>query len=575
MRKFLLGILCGLVLAALSLVVLGFALVRMGGPRAPTIADNSMLMLRLEGPISEAAQPEFPFAIPGQTTPVTTQELWTSIRAAAKDPRIKSIALMPAGVGAGWGKLDEIRSALKEFRKSGKPVVAWLRTPGMREYYLALAADKIYLAEEDLLYVKGLRADLTFLKGTLDKIGVQMEVEHVGKYKDAADQFSRSSATPETREVMNSLLDGIYGSFVTAVAEARGLKPEEVKALIDDGPYLAPRAAKAKLIDGLLYEDQFLTEVSKLAGAGELRRQALRGYITEAGSSDSGARVAWITAEGPIARGRSDAFMSDQAILSEDFVRQLRRAREDSTIKGAIVRIDSPGGDAIASDDILREMRMLRERKPTVISMSDVAASGGYFIAMTKDPVVAYPNTITGSIGVVFAKPNLKGVYDKIGLTQETISRGKNATIDSLYGPMSDTARAKLREGIQATYAGFLKRVAEGRNTTPEAIEPYAQGRAWLGSQGHERKLIDELGGIDKAIELLREKAKLSKDEPVRLIPYPPRESLFSRYLGRSPEATASALAGNWLRSKGVPTDPLMLLEGGVMRIMPFSIDIR
>lgn len=575
MRKFLLGILCGLVLAVLSLVVLGFALVRMGGPRAPAIADNSMLMLRLEGPIGEAAQPEFPFPFPGQTTPVTAQELWSAIGAAAKDPRIKAIALMPAGVGAGWGKLDEIRGGLKEFRKSGKPVVAWLRTPGMREYYLALAADKVYLAEEDLLYVKGLRADLTFLKGTLDKVGVQMEVEHVGKYKDAADQFSRTTATPETREVMNSILDGIYGSFVSAVAESRGLKPDEVKALIDDGPFLAPRAAKAKLIDGLLYEDQFFAEVSKLAGKGELRRQALRAYITDAASSDSGTRVAWITAEGPIARGRSDAFMSDQAILSEDFIRQLRRAREDSTIKGAIVRIDSPGGDAIASDDILREMRMLRERKPTVISMSDVAASGGYFIAMTKDPVVAYPNTITGSIGVVFAKPNLKGMYDKLGLTQETVSRGKNATIDSVYGPMTPTARAKLREGIEATYAGFVKRVAEGRNTTPAAIERYAQGRAWLGSQGHERKLIDELGGIDKAIELLREKAKLAKDEPVRLIPYPPRESLFSRYLGRSPEATASALAGNWLRSRGVPTEPLVMLEGGVMRIMPFSIEVR
>lgn len=575
MRKFLLGILCGLVLAVMSVVILGFALVRMGGPRAPAIAENSALVLRLEGPISEAAQPEFPFPIPGQVTPVTTQELWTSIRAAAKDSRIRAIVLMPAGVGAGWGKLEEIRSALQEFRKSGKPVVAWLRTPGMREYYLALAADKIYLAEEDLLYVKGLRADLTFLKGTLDKIGVQMEVEHIGKYKDAGDQLSRTSATPETREVTNSILDGIYGTFVAAVAESRKLTPEEVKALIDQGPFLAPKAVAAKLADGLLYEDEVLGEVSKLAGGGVLKRLALRPYIVEATESATGARIAWITAEGPIARGRSDGFMSDQAILSEDFIRQLRRAREDATIKGAIVRIDSPGGDAIASDDILREMRLLRERKPTVISMSDVAASGGYFIAMTGDPVVAYPNTITGSIGVVFAKPNLKGLYDKVGLTQETISRGKNANIDSVYGPMTEAARAKLREGIQATYAGFVKRVAEGRNMTPEQVEPYAQGRAWLGSQGHERKLVDELGGIDKAIELLREKAKLAKDEPVRLIPYPPRESLFSRYFGRTPEATASALAGNWLRSKGVPVEPLAMLEGGVMRIMPFSIDIR
>lgn len=573
MRKFLLGILCGLVLAVLSVVVLSFALIRMGGPRTAAIDPNSVLVLRLEGSIGEAAQPEFPFPFPGQTTQVTTHDLWTSIRAAAKDPRIKAIALMPRGIGAGWGKLEEIRLALAEFRKSGKPVMAWLRTPGMREYYLALAADKIYLAEEDLLYVKGLRADLTYMKGTLDKLGVQMEVEHIGKYKDAADSYSRTTPTPETREVVNAILDGIYGAFVSATAESRKITPDQVRGLIDNGPFLAAKAKDAGLIDGLLYEDQFFGELRKAAESENLRRVSLRAYSSDALSSQKGARIAFITAEGPILRGSSNSWSNDQMILSEDFIRQLRRAREDSSLRGAIVRIDSPGGDAIASDDILREMKLLRQSKPVVISMSDVAASGGYYIAMTQDPIVAYPNTITGSIGVVFAKPNIKGLYDKIGLNQESISRGKNASIDSVYGPMTEPARAKLREGIRSTYDAFVKRVAEGRNSSPEKIEPYAQGRAWLGSHGHERKLVDEMGGLDKAISLLKAKAKIDGD--IRLVPYPPRESFFSRYIAQLPETNATSLVMGWLKQRGIPTESLLVLRGGMLRLMPYSLEIR
>ncbi len=575
MRKFLLGILCGLVLAVLSVVVLGFAMVRLGGPRLPSIEDKSLLVLRLEGPVGEAAQPEFPFPFPGADSTVTVHELWTSIRAAAKDPRIKAIALMPRGVGAGWAKLDEIRMALEEFRKSGKPVVAWLRTPGMREYYLALAADQIYLAEEDLVYVKGLRADLTFVKNTLDKLGIEMEVEHAGKYKDAADQLSRTTPTPETREVVGSILDGVYGTFLEAVAKSRKKTVAEVRALVDEGPFLAPKALSAGLIDGLLYEDEYFEQVNKSANSGELKKLAMRTYIADALSSQKGTKVALITGEGAILRGSSDSLLGDQMILSEDFAKLLRRVREDSSLDGAIVRIDSPGGDAIASDDILREMKLLSQKKPVVISMSDVAASGGYFIAMTRDPVVAYPNTITGSIGVVFTKPNVKGLYDKMGFTQESISRGQNAGIDNIYGPMSPTARAKLREGIAATYSGFLKRVADGRQTTVEAIEPYAQGRAWLGSQGHERKLVDELGGFDKALELLREKAKMTKDEEIRLIPYPPRESLFAKFFGSPPQASAVRAARTWLKDRGIPVESTVMLRGGMMRIMPFSIDLN
>lgn len=576
MRKFLLGILCGLLLAGLSVFILMFAAIRWGGERKAVVPSDAVLMLRLEGPIAEAAPADIPLPFFEQASPPTVHELWTSIRAAATDKRIRGIALMPRGVGAGWAKTDELRAAILEFRKSGKPVIAWLRTPNARDYYLATAADKIYMAEEDFLNLKGLAAEMTFFKGTLDKVGVQIEVEHAGKYKDAGDMFSRTSASPESREVLNSMLDRIYASLIQAIADGRKLKPERVRALIDEGPFLRPKAQQAGLIDGAKYEDEFLEELKRRAGVSELKKLSYRAYIGEVvGSEPRGVEVALIAGSGAIGRGRAGGFGQDDAILSEDFVKLLHDAGEDSSVRAAIVRIDSPGGDALASDDILREMKLLSRKKPIVISMSDVAASGGYYIAATGDPIVAYPNTITGSIGVIYGKPNLKGLYDKIGMTKEIVTRGRNAAIDSDYGPMTDAARAKLREGIDATYQGFVGRVAEARRVRPEQIEPVAQGRAWLGSQGKEQNLVDELGGLDKAIEVLRGKAKFAKDEKIRLVPYPPRRSLWAKLLNRNTDSVVDREVKAWLARHGVRGAEPTLLRGGMMRLMPYTIDFR
>ncbi len=573
MKKFLLGILCGLVLAFVLAIVLSFSMVRLGADRTVSIADNSTLMLNLEGGIAEVSQPEmnFPFWI--QPAPPTVHEIWTAIRAASKDSRVKAIALQPRNVGAGWGKLQEIHGAIREFRKSGKPVIAWLRNPGAREYYLATAADKIYIVEEDYLDLKGLRAEMTYFKGTLDKLGVQVEVEHIGKYKDAGDSYSRTSPTPESKEVIGSILDGIYKQIIDTVAEGRKKTPEEVRTLIDDGPFLADHALKAGLIDGLKYEDQFLDELKQ--GQPEVKKLALRTYIREAISQQKGDKIALISGAGAILRGSGRSIGSDESIFSDDFIKLLRDAGKDKSLKGAIVRVDSPGGDAIASDDILREMRLLSKKMPLVISMSDVAASGGYFIACTGDPIVAYPNTITGSIGVIYGKPNLKGLYDKIGINKEIVTRGKNAAIDTDYGPMSPAARAKLREGIQATYDGFVARVAEARKKKPEEIEPYAQGRAWLGSQGHENQLVDHLGGLDTALDLLREELNLEKGSNIQLIPYPPRRSIWAQLMNATPESMLDAEARLWLQKYGISSIHPAILKGGMMRIMPYSLDIR
>lgn len=573
MRKFLLGILCGLILGVLALVVLSAALVRFGsGEEKSSIPSSSTLVLRLEGEMVETAPPEMPLPFLESATPSTVVDFWAALNAAATDNRIKAVALMPRGVGAGWAKLDEMRSAIATFRKSGKPVIAWLRTPGTREYYLALAADKIYLAEEDRIDLKGLRAELTYYKGTLDKLGVQMEVEHIGKYKDAGDPYSRTTSTPETREVINSVLDRVYATLVDAIAQGRKKTPEQVKKLLDDGPFLATQAVAAGLVDGLKYEDEYFEEIER---SGASARVNLRTYARDAVESQRGTRVAFVTGAGPIGRGSARGFGDDQAILSEDFIKVLRQVRDDDRIRAAIVRVDSPGGDAIASDDILREMKLLSRKKPIVISMSDVAASGGYFIAATGDPIIAYPNTFTGSIGVVYSKPNLKGLYEKIGFSHDVITRGRNADLDSDLQPMSDAARAKLREGIRATYDGFVRRVADARKRKPEEIEPLAQGRAWLGSQAIENKLIDSVGGIDKAIEVLKAKAKLDRDARVRLIQYPQRVSVWAKLFGRETDKTVEGEVRAWLARNGIRVPAWVGLRPGMQRAMLYSIEIR
>jgi protease-4 len=411
-------------------------------------------------------------------------------------------------------------------------------------------------------------------------------VETAGKYKDAADSFSQDSMSPETREVMNSILDELYGNLVDAIAEGRRMKPEQVKALIDHGPFLATDAKSKGLLDDLLYEDEFYDKVKKDLKLEELRKIGHREYQKSLGGPRSGPKVAFLVGEGPILRGNSsDGWTDIEEIRSEAFIRLLRDIGKDEEVRGVVLRVNSPGGDAIASDEILREVRNLSKKKPLIVSMSDLAASGGYYIAMTGDPVLAYATTFTGSIGVVFAKPDIGGLYDKLGINVETLIRGRNADIDALHKPMSAAARAKLREGIDQTYRTFLERVAAGRHKNTAEIEPLAQGRVWLGAQAKRNGLIDEVGGLDRAMELLREKAKIAKNERLRIVPYPRRKSILEQLLGASAE-DFERMAARW-RFRGVfesvgldeaasgLAHPELLMGGGILRLMPYTLLVR
>ncbi|MCU1335109.1 MAG: signal peptide peptidase SppA, type [Bryobacterales bacterium] len=576
MKKFILGFVIGIVFAGLVLVILGFAAVRMagsiGGDRPVSVSDNAALILNLEGAVPE--QPPVDVAVPflRQPQPLTVLDTWKLLHRAAGDTRVKALVLEPRGLDAGWAKLEELRSEILDFKKSGKPVYAFLRNAGTREYYLATAADKIYMAPEDELDVKGLRAELLYLKGTLDKLGVSMEFEHVGKYKDAPDTFTRTSPSPETLEVTNQILDQYYGNLIQVMADGRKLPPGAVRGVIDQGPFIGKSALDGGLVDGLIFEDEMLAQLSSQVKT-DLKKIGARSYSRTAAADPTGrARIAYVTGEGEITRGSPNEDVSDSGITAFGMIKQLRQVADDSSIKGVIVRVDSPGGDGIASDDILHEMKLLSKKKPLLISMSDLAASGGYFIAMTGDPVLAYSNTLTGSIGVFFGKVDLRGLYDKIGVKKELLTRGRYAAIDSEYKALTPDEREKVQREIQVFYRGFVERVAEARKRPYDQVEPLAQGRVWLGVQAKTNGLVDEIGGLDRAVEMIKQRTNIPASEQVSLVSYPPRRTLLELLLNRSNDNSELETA---IQSAAGRLPWRSLAHGGVQRLMPYSLVVK
>jgi protease-4 len=569
MAKFLIGVITGVALVFLCVILLFFAALRLR-EKPPQIADNSVLVLRLEGGIPEKPPIELPDFL-GRGPAITIGNVWMALRKAAADPHIKAVVLEPEGLTVGWAKSEELRGDLDQFRKSGKPVYAYLRTPAMHDYYVAMGADRIFIGPADQMYIKGLRAELMYFKNTLDKLGVSVEIEHAGKYKDFGDMFTRPDISPETREVMDAVVDGIYGNIVNHIAAARKKSPDEIRAAIDQGPYTAAQGLQAGLVDELRFEDQMYGELKTALKSGDPKKVPIESYVKVPASSvglGGSSRIALVVAQGDIVRGSSDDDGTEDNLTSYGFDRMLRQVAADSGVKGVIVRIDSPGGEVTASDEMWREMNLLSQKKPLVISMSDVAASGGYYMAMTGAPIVAYPATETGSIGVVFGKPNLHGLYDKLGITKNFVQRGRHADIDSDYSSLTPDERDLLRKGIDENYRDFVSKVAAARHRTFEQIEPVAQGRVWLGSDAQSRGLVDQLGGLDTAVQLVKEKAHIPANQNVSIDVYPQSRTLFDFLTKKSqPDALDAQLKQVF---GSVPYRAWM--HGGYLRLMPYWI---
>jgi protease-4 len=446
---------------------------------------------------------------------------------------------------------------------------------------MATACSKIYLAPVDLLDLKGVALGTMYFKNTLDKLGVQVDVEHAGKYKDYGDMFTRATMSNETREVLTSMVDDIYGDLVATIAKARGKDAATMRNIIDNGPFLGSQALIAGLVDELRFEDQVFGELRAQLHQSELKKISERDYL-DVPDSDAGLRgtdkIAWVVGDGSITRGSADS-TDTSGIQSESFDKMLSRVANDSSVKGVIVRIDSPGGEVSASDDIWRAMNELGKKKPVVISMSDDAASGGYYMAMSGAPIVAYPATITGSIGVVFGKPNLHGLYDKLGITKDYVARGRFALLDSDYESLSDAGKEKLKQGIDDEYDDFVKKVAASRKKPVEVIQQLAQGRVWMGDQARANGLVDELGGIDRAVELIKAKSGIPASSQVSFVLYPAKRSLWDMAFKSNPDSEAEAM----LRAAGL--EPLraawrdaslrVWMRGGMIRMMPFTIEFH
>src|SRR5579862_110083 len=538
MKNFLIGLIVGVLLCGLTVLVFVFAAVRFAGSfasRPASVADGSTLVLTLEGAVPERLPAEIPIPIFQNQTTLSVEQVWDTFRKAAADPRINGILFEPRGLDIGWAKMQEIHDEIQQFKKSGKPIVTFLHNPSAREYYLALATDKIFMSSEDSLDLKGLRVESMYFKDTLDKVGVKADVIHAGKYKDAGDILTQTSMSPETREVLNAVLDQYYGNLIATVAEGRKKQPDAVRALIDDGPFLARDALSGGLIDSLGYEDQAIAEMQNRLKQSELKKISVKAYVKGvAPGSGGGHRIALIVGQGMITAGSGNETADDESFTGTGFIKLLKQVENDSSIQGVIMRIDSPGGDAVASDDILHEAKNLSKKKPLVISMGDVAASGGYYVAVTGDPIIAYPNTLTGSIGVIFARFSLHGLYDKLGVDNQILTRGRYADIDSAYTPLTDAERQKLSGQIDSFYRAFVSRVAEGRKKPFDQIESLAQGRVWVGAQAKENGLVDQLGGLDRAIEVLKQRAHMSASDRVTLVPYPGRRSVIEMLFSRA-----------------------------------------
>jgi protease-4 len=582
------SIVVGLVLVALIGLALLVAAVRKS---EPSIADNSVLNLRVSGSLPDYVPYDPLRKIFGGSDQSLTN-LILQFKKAKVDNRIKVVLLDINMSGAGWGKSEEIRDAIADFRSSGKPVYAYMEFGMNKEYYIASACDKIYLAPPGELFITGLAADIMFFRGSLDKLGIYPDIFQIGKYKSVGDTFTRKDMSDAHREFMNSLLDDLFNRYVEAIATGRGKTGDQVRAIIDDAPYGAAKAKEVGLIDGSEYRDDLEKQIKTSLGYKEtdplriVKSSQYSDIAPESLGLNEGEKIAVIYATGDIGSGQSEnSPTGNQSIGSDTLSKAINDAREDKTIKAIVIRVDSPGGSGLASDVIWHAVDAAKQKKPVVISMGDVAASGGYYISASASKIIAQPSTITGSIGVVAGKPVMRGFYDWLGISNEYILRGKNAGIFRETEKFNDDERAKFEDWIKTTYYNdFIPKVAKGRNKDAAYVDSVGQGRVWTGFQGKERGLVDEFGGLDRAVEVAKDLAKIPKDKGVQRVVLPYPRTFLQELLSqgdeshvkmKQQEAVMGALPDDARRAVRYMALLDRMKSGESMLLMPFDLQIK
>jgi protease-4 len=594
MRKF------WIVFIVLAVIVgggFGFMWYVMQGLEEHVSVDGGVLVWKVEGGLPEERDDSFWGQVRGSTESTFSETLFGLLRA-AKDERITGLVLDIRAAEMDWAKIEELRGAIGAFREQGKPVVAYLEAGFTRDYALATAADRIVLAPEANLMVLGLSAEMAFLKDTLAKLGMEADFVHVGAYKSAPERMTRSSASDANREMVESIVGDQFDALLDMLADGRGADRDEVERWVDQGLFDGQGAVAAGLADTLMYYDDMLDDEFPDDDV-----TFLEDYLLESPRQTQAAgKVAMVFVTGVIMPGES-RFDNLQGKIagSESIIEDLQAAADDESVDAVILRVDSPGGSALASDLIWHEIVELRKEKPVIVSMSGMAASGGYYVACLGDSIFADKGTLTGSIGVFAGKMNRQEMYRKIGVNREFVTRGENALLFSDEGVFTDTQRTLFQAQMDGFYERFLGKVADGRKLTRDQVHEVAQGRVWTGRQGVERGLVDGVGGLERSLDAAKRRLGVDTESRVTVLTYVEPMSWMEKMLlrslreggmtrlaarmgvdagtvGRGPVAGAvDLLAGGLartLRDDGTLAAAAML-DGRALALMPVSIRIR
>ena len=526
------------VFGGMFLLFVGLALVAALGESQPkaTIEKGSFLVLELNTNIADAPSPfdgsgKLASLLGSDGNRLQLRQVLDALAAAGKDDRIQGLlltgSLQPKDYGSGYAALREVRQAVQRFRTTGKPVVAYAENMDTRDYYLMSAASEMVLHPFGMVWMPGLATEPMFLAGTLEKLGVGVQVTRSGKYKSYAETYVRRDFSPESREATQKLLDDVWAEIRSEAAESRKLTPEKLQALLESPEaQMGEVAVKSGLVDRIGYWDELLADLKKRTHSTDdntFKQIGLRAYLTAAGQPHQSGdkRIAVVYADGVIVDGEGG---EEGQVGGDRFAHELRRLRQDDDVKAVVLRVNSPGGSANASEVMQRELRLLQEEKPVVVSMGTVAASGGYWISAYADRIYAQPSTITGSIGVIGMLFNVKELSQKIGVSFDVVKTGKFADTETISRPKNEEEMRAIQSVVDWLYGSFLDRVAEGRKLDRAVVAELAQGRVWSGTDAKRLGLIDEFGGLQAAIDYAADKAKLGTN--YRLQEFPGKREL-------------------------------------------------
>lgn len=582
--KSVLATIVGIILSFFVIVIITFGI--MGAwmsslsDKTVEISDNTVLHISLNYPIEERTNKNnfqsYSFSDMFSEN-IGLNDILSRIESAKEDDKIKGIYLDMSMMGASFATLQEIRNALIDFKSSGKFILSYSEYYSQGTYYLASTADKVYLNPEGIIDFSGLSSQSVFFKHTLEKLGIEAQIIKVGTYKSAVEPFVLDKMSAANREQVSSFLGSIYSNYLDEIAASRNVPADSLFQIANELKVeTAEDAVNYGLVDATKYKDEVLAELRSyldLDDDDKVKSVSIEKYVVNNPnqSSSSRDRIAVIYAVGNIVSGEG----SDQQIGSEKISRAIRTVRKDDKVKAVVLRVNSPGGSALASDVIWREVKLTKEVKPIIVSMGDLAASGGYYISAAADSIFAQPNTITGSIGVFGIIPNMQGFFnDKLGITFDVVKTGEFADLGSINRPLTAQEEAIIQRSVNKIYDTFTKKVADGRDKSQSYIDSIGQGRVWTGSQALEMGLVDKLGGIEDAITAAASKANI---EEYKIVTYPAISDPFEALLGNSKDRISQ-----WFLKKELGVaypvyqqSKEMFEQTGIQARLPYTITIK